>query len=174
MYTLECELVTRASLSRTFAVFENPYNLARITPPGLGFRILTQGLVMASGAEIDYELRWLGLPLKWQTRITSYDPPREFVDEATRSPYRFWRHRHSFYASPEGTVVADRVDYDLPMGPLGRIAHGVVVGRQLRRIFEFRQQAIAGLLEAEVVSVQPPAIRRRSQAKVTPLSPATF
>ena len=174
MYTLECELVTRASLRDTFAVFENPYNLARITPPGMGFRILTKDLVMARGAEIEYELRWMGLPLRWQTLISAYDPPREFVDEAIRSPYRYWRHRHTFRISPEGTVVADRVDYALPLGWLGRMAHATVVARQLRSIFEFRQEAIAGLLDAEVVSVRPPAIRRQDQANVTPLSRATL
>lgn len=174
MYTLECEMVTRASLRDTFAVFENPYNLARITPPGLAFKILTKDLVMRRGAEIDYELRWLGLPLRWQTLITAYDPPREFVDEATRSPYRFWRHRHTFRSSPDGTVVADRVDYALPLGWMGRVAHAAVVSRQLRRIFEYRQQAIAQLLGAEVVSVRAPVIRHQDQANVTPLSPATF
>ena len=173
MYTLECELTTRASLRDTFAVFENPYNLARITPPGLGFRILTEGLVMRPGAEIDYELRWLGLPLRWQTLITAYDPPREFVDEATRSPYRYWRHRHTFYSSPEGTVVADRVDYALPLGPIGRIAHLAVVSHQLRRIFEYRQKAIGELLGGAIVSVKAPSIRRHDHAKVTPFPAAT-
>ena len=160
MYVLECELVSRASIDETFAVFADPYNLAKITPESLAFRILTPNLKMRRGVEIDYLFRWLGLPMKWKTEITEYDPPAMFVDEARRSPYSFWRHKHTFRPTAEGTVVADRVEYDLPFGPLGRLVHGFTVAPQLRRIFEHRQRAIAELLGAPAVRVDPPVIRR--------------
>jgi ligand-binding SRPBCC domain-containing protein len=160
MYVLECELLTPASIDETFAVFADPYNLAKITPPSLGFQILTPGLKMRRGLEIDYLFRWLGLPMKWKTEITEYEPPSMFVDEARRSPYSFWRHRHTFRETAEGTVVADRVEYDLPFGPLGRLAHGFTVAPQLRRIFDHRQRAIADLLGGPPLRVEPPSIRR--------------
>ena len=159
MYVLECELVTAASIEDTFAVFADPYNLAKITPPWLGFRILTPNLKMRRGAEIDYEFRWLGLPMKWTTDITDYEPPFLFVDEARRSPYSFWRHRHTFQQTAEGTIVGDRVEYDLPFGALGRLAHTFAVGPQLRRIFDHRQRVIAELLGGPALRVQAPAIR---------------
>jgi ligand-binding SRPBCC domain-containing protein len=159
MYVLECELLTPASLEDTFAVFENPYNLAKITPPWMGFRIVTQGLEMRRGALIDYELRWLGLPLRWKTQITAYEPPFYFVDEALTSPYRFWKHAHTFRRTEAGTVVADRVEYDLPLGLLGKAAHAVIVGKQLRGIFGFRQRAIAELLGGHEVEPPAPSIR---------------
>jgi hypothetical protein len=159
MYTLECELVTAASLRDAFAVFENPYNLERITPPWLSFRIITPNLKMRAGAEIDYTFRSLGIPMTWRTLITEYDPPHLFVDEAVSSPYSLWRHRHTFHETEEGTIVADRVDYALPLGPIGRIAHSLVVRRQLESIFEYRQSAIAALL-GDIISVRPPAIHR--------------
>ena len=164
MYVLECELVTPASLQETFSVFENPYNLAKITPPWLGFRIITQDLEMRRGAEIDYTLRWMGLPLRWKTEITAYDPPRFFVDEAKRSPYTFWRHQHTFRETDDGTVVADRVEYGLPLGVLGRLAHRAVVANQLRQIFAFRQTAIAAILAKDAVELRPPRIYNSSQA----------
>ena len=160
MYVLECELVTRASIEQTFAVFADPYNLAKITPPSLGFQILTPNLKMRKGLEIDYLFRWLGLPMKWKTEITAYEPPVMFVDEARRSPYALWRHRHTFRSTAEGTVVADRVEYELPFGPLGRMVHGVTVAPQLRGIFEHRQRAIAELLGGPALRVDPPVIRR--------------
>lgn len=160
MYVLECELVTAASLEDTFAVFADPYNLAKITPPWLGFHVLTENLSMRRGAEIQYLFRWLGLPMRWATEITEYDPPATFVDEARRSPYSFWRHRHTFRQTAEGTVVGDRVEYDLPLGVLGRMAHGIAVSAQLRKIFEYRQRAIAELLGGPPLRVATPAIRR--------------
>ena len=160
MYVLECELVTAASIEDTFAVFADPYNLAKITPPSLGFCILTKDLEMGRGVEIDYLFRWLGLPLKWKTEITAYEPPWLFVDEARRSPYSFWRHRHTFRETAEGTVVADCVEYELPFGPVGRLTHGLTVAPQLRSIFEHRQRAIAELLGSPALRVQRPVIRR--------------
>ena len=84
MYVLDCELITPAEIGKVFAVFENPYNLAKITPSWLGFRILTEDVRMRKGAEIEYQFRWLGLPLNWKTEITDYNPPESFVDEACR------------------------------------------------------------------------------------------
>jgi ligand-binding SRPBCC domain-containing protein len=145
-YTLDSELVTSAGLEEAFLFFEDPYNLARITPPWLGFRIVTENLKMRQGLEIDYEFRWLGLPLRWKTVITEYDPPFSFVDEAVQSPYALWRHRHSFYRTEGGTVVADRVDWALPLDPFSRPVAALIVARQLRAIFSYRQNAIRQIL----------------------------
>lgn len=158
MYLLECELVTHASIEETFAIFADPYNLAKITPPWLGFRILTNGLTMRRGAEIDYSFRTMGVPLNWRTVISAYDPPFSFVDEALRSPYKFWRHHHTFRETGEGTVVGDRVEYGMPFGPLGSLVHAVAVAPQLRRIFDYRQEAIAAILGG-AVRLSPPSIR---------------
>lgn len=157
MYELRCELTTLASIAATFAVFENPYNLARITPPWLGFRIVTRDLEMRQGAEIEYSFRWLGIPLQWKTEITAYDPPGYFVDEARRSPYSLWRHHHTFRETPRGTLVADRVEYELPFGALGRTAHAVVA-RQLIAIFNYRQKAILELLAVPATELEAPRI----------------
>ena len=148
VHTLDCELLTPASLEDTFRIFEDPYNLARITPPWMGFEILTPDLKMRSGLEIDYRFRWLGLPMTWRTLITVYEPPHLFVDEALKGPYALWRHRHEFQQTGEGTVVRDHVDYALPLGFLGDIAHALVVRRQVEQIFAYRQTRIAELIGA--------------------------
>ncbi|MEO8028544.1 MAG: SRPBCC family protein, partial [Bryobacteraceae bacterium] len=103
------------SMDETFAVFEDPRNLARITPPWLNFRITTpEPIVMRQGANIDYRIQWLGLPISWRTLITAYQPPSFFVDQQVQGPYSLWRHRHTFRQSEGGTAVADRVEYELP------------------------------------------------------------
>jgi ligand-binding SRPBCC domain-containing protein len=145
-YVLERELVVPASLHETFSFFEDPRNLARITPPWMGFEIITRNLEMREGLEIDYRFRWLGLPLTWKTLISAYDPPHMFVDEALRSPYALWRHRHDFMPCAAGTLVRDHVDYALPLGPFGRIANRLLVQRQLAEIFDYRQRTISGLI----------------------------
>ncbi len=143
-------MIAPVSVQEAFAVFEDPYNLAKITPAWLHFRILNRDLRMRLGAEIDYELRWLGIPLRWKTRIVEYEPPFQFVDEALKSPYLLWRHRHEFRPLLEGTAISDLVEYALPYGILGDLAHSVVVRRQLERIFDHRQRAVGELLRVGV------------------------
>ena len=145
-HILRCEMAAAVPLKEAFAFFENPGNLAKITPPWLNFRIETPQVEIRGGAVIDYTIRWMGLPMRWRTLITDYEPPFRFVDVQTRGPYAMWRHEHSFRETPGGTVVADEVRYRLPLGPLGRLANWLLVRRQLEGIFRFRQAAIAKLL----------------------------
>jgi len=120
MYVLTCQMKAPSPIEETFAVFENPDNLARITPEWLKFRVTTSGQVtIRKGAEIEYQIRLLGLPVSWKTRITAYEPPLLFEDEQAEGPYALWRHRHSFEEVDDGTVISDRVEYALPFGPWG-------------------------------------------------------
>ena len=139
-YNLQCEMLSGRPLPETFATFEDPYNLAKITPPWLNFRVTSTDRVhMREGAEIEYVIRWLNLPIRWKTLITEYAPPHKFVDEQKRGPYSLWRHHHTFEETAEGTKVKDRVEYRLPFGFLGGFVHAAVVRHQLLAIFRYRQ-----------------------------------
>ncbi len=122
-------------------------NLERITPPWLRFSVRTPDPIeMLPGALIEYDLRLHALPLRWVTRIEEWVPGRSFVDRQLRGPYRLWHHRHEFVDRGDATLVRDRVDYALPLGVLGELAHVAIVRRDLDRIFDFRRDAVAGLL----------------------------
>jgi hypothetical protein len=154
-------MTARMPLPEVFKFFEEPRNLARITPPQLGFEVTTPGPIeMRKGAVIDYTIRWLGLPMKWRTLITDYEPPLRFVDEQVRGPYRHWRHHHDFKEADGACIISDLVEYELPCGLFGRIAHTLIVGKQLKQIFAFRQRAIAVTLGAAEVRYTEPEIRQ--------------
>ena len=129
-----------------FRFFTDPRNLTRITPPWLGFRIVGTPPAMAAGAVIDYRLRWLGVPVTWRTFIREYDPPFRFVDVQVRGPYARWEHRHVFLEEDGGTRIEDRVTYRPPLGPIGRVAHAVVIHRQLDAIWRYRERRLAELV----------------------------
>jgi hypothetical protein len=131
-----------------FAFFADALNLERITPVFLRFRITTpRPIEMRPGAVIDYRLRLHGVPIKWRTRIESFEPERSFTDVQLVGPYRRWRHRHYFLDVAGGTEVRDVVDYEMPLGPIGGWARRVFVAGALDRIFDFRRRAVAEILE---------------------------
>lgn len=144
---LQRQTYLRQPLAEVFRFFSSPENLERITPPELGFRILTpRPIRMAKGAKIDYTICLSGIKVRWTTLITAYDPPYSFVDEQIKGPYRYWRHEHLFSAVPDGTRVTDRVDYAALPGFLGDIADKVYVAGNLKKIFDYREKAIRAIL----------------------------
>ena len=123
-----------------FAFFSSAQNLDAITPPWLRFRMVTPGPVeMKPGALIDYNLRVHGLPIRWRTKITEWDPPVRFVDEQLRGPYRLWVHEHDFEMRDGGTLVRDHVRYAVPFDFL---VHTIFVRRDIARIFAYRTETL--------------------------------
>ncbi len=145
VYVLERSQTVRTPRAEVFEFFAEAANLERLTPPFLGFNILTAlPIEMRVGALIDYKIRLHGVPMKWKTRIAEYQPDDHFVDEQLAGPYKRWHHLHTFADAPGGgTVIGDRVTYQLPFGPLGRLVHTLFVRRQLRTIFDYRAQIMA-------------------------------
>jgi ligand-binding SRPBCC domain-containing protein len=147
--------VLRTSMSvplprkRVFAFFADAANLEQITPPEFHFQILTpQPVPMQEGTLIDYRLRLFGVPLRWQARISRWEPPIGFVDEQLHGPYRAWEHTHRFHEGNRATIIEDVVRYRLPFEPLGDVFHPLV-RLQLWRTFRFRQSAVRGYLLGE-------------------------
>ncbi|MFM9905903.1 MAG: SRPBCC family protein [Pyrinomonadaceae bacterium] len=127
-----------------FPFFANAENLERITPPELGFHIVTpRPIDIKQGALIDYKLSLYGMPLKWRTEINRWDPPHEFVDTQLSGPYKQWIHLHRFTEPERGkTLMEDEVRYRLPLEPLGDIAQ-FLIRRQLDYIFAYRKKVVA-------------------------------
>jgi len=146
VHYLRKEQIIHRNLSDVFAFFEKPENLSRITPPGMGFEILTPTPIkMRAGAIIDYTVKAFGLRTHWRTLIADYDPPNMFVDIQLKGPYTFWHHTHSFERVDSGTLIRDEVRYCLPFGVLGGMVHSLFVKRELERIFDYRSSVIENI-----------------------------
>ncbi len=142
-HRLEADQFVPRPLDEVFAFFARPENLAALTPPSMDFEILTPPpLPMKEGALIDYRIRMGVLPLRWRTLITTFDPPHRFVDEQLAGPYDLWHHEHRFIERDGGTEIRDLVHYRLPFGPLGELAHRLVIRGRLNAIFAFRHRVI--------------------------------
>jgi len=149
-YTLEREQLVPGPRERVVAFFIDPRNLSEITPPWVRFEITQlEQTPLAGGTMQEYRIRWLGVPLRWESLIAEFDEGRRFTDVQTRGPYRYWRHEHTFDDAEGGTLVRDRVQYELPFGVLGVIVHTLVVRRQLRDIFDYRANMIEDVFRLE-------------------------
>lgn len=147
VHVLEREQFVPTPLDEAFAFFADAFNLERITPPWLAFHVVTPGAIdVHAGTTIDYRIRLLGIPLRWRSLISRFEPGVLFVDEMLEGPYRWWHHLHTFEAHEGGTILRDRVEYAVPYGPLAPIAHALFVRRRLRQIFDFRRDRIVEFL----------------------------
>lgn len=150
-YILTRSLTLDLPRAEVFDFFADAANLERITPPGMNFHIITpQPFEIKQGTLIDYKLKLRGVPVKWQTEISIWNPPHSFTDRQVSGPYKQWVHRHTFTAlSPTRTLIEDEVKYRLPLEPLGDVAH-LLIRRELDHIFDYRQKAVAEILKERI------------------------
>lgn len=127
---------------RVFAFFSEAENLQSLTPEWLGFTILSpRPIPMQRGTLIDYRITLRGLPMKWRTEISAWEPPDLFIDSQLRGPYKRWIHTHRFTEQQGGTLVEDIVEFDMLFGRLMLW----YVARDLRKIFTYRHEALRRL-----------------------------
>lgn len=107
---------------------------------------------MKKGTRIKYRIRWLGVPMKWESLIAEHDKNESFADEMLRGPYKSWYHVHRFRSVTDGVKMIDRVEYELPFGAIGRLAHWIVVRRQLEAIFDYRERRIKEIFASGIPS----------------------
>lgn len=136
-FTIERELRVPRPLAEVFPFFSDPGNLEELTPPFLGFRIVSRPDAIRTGSLIHYKLRLRGIPLHWTSEISEWNPPCSFVDVQRRGPYRMWEHRHTFEEVDDGaaTLVGDRVEYAVPGGAL---VNRLFVRPDLEKVFDYR------------------------------------
>ena len=140
------DFVLRASvhvprpLSEVFAFFSDAHNLEHLTPPMLKFVILTSAPIeMHVGTKIDYRLKIHGVPVRWRSEITYWEPPVRFEDTQLKGPYRKWVHEHRFASEGEGTRMEDTVRYRV-FG--GKLVNRLFVRRDVLRIFAYRNRML--------------------------------
>ena len=139
-YRLAASMFLPHSIGKVFEFFADAGNLNAITPAWLQFRILTPlPVVMGQGLLLNYSLLFRGIPMRWQSEITVWEPPNRFVDEQRKGPYRKWVHEHIFREEDTGTEVSDRVNYEVPGG---KLVHRLLVKKNVTEIFRYRQRRL--------------------------------
>jgi ligand-binding SRPBCC domain-containing protein len=143
------ESFIRAAPERVFAFHELPDALARLTPPWERSRVISAAPDLRAGSRAVIETRLFGfVPVRWVAEHTAYDPPRMFEDVQVEGPFKSWRHRHFVEPHEKGALLRDEVEYETPLGALGRLAAPLLVEPRLRRLFEYRHRVTREWCEA--------------------------
>ena len=145
IYTLESTLLIPVSINQAWEFFSSPLNLARITPPEMGFKVTSANLSkIYAGQIITYKVGVLPLiKTNWVTEITQVREPFYFIDEQRSGPYSLWHHEHFFEETSNGVLMTDRVSYKIPLGWLGDFLTEAFIKRQLLKIFSYRAEILS-------------------------------
>jgi ligand-binding SRPBCC domain-containing protein len=142
-FCLRTEIWLPRERDEIFQFFADPRNLDRLTPSWLQFRILSpRDIAMNKGTLLDYRLRIRGVPIRWQSEISSWEPPDRFVDRQIKGPYSLWLHEHTLTAHNGGTLVGDDIEYAVPGGT---IVQKLLVAPDIARIFNYRHRVLQEL-----------------------------
>lgn len=143
-YAFDAELWLPQAPEELFAFFSDAHNLQVITPAFLRFHVLTpKPIDMHAGTLIEYRLKVRGVPIRWLTKITEWEPPHRFVDEQLRGPYRLWQHEHSFTEHDGATKIRDHLEFRSRGGPVAPILHRLFVNRDVESIFQYRTRVLS-------------------------------
>lgn len=147
LYQLKATQKLPISLEEAWGFLSDPRNLKTITPDYMSFDILTSEVTqMYAGQIIHYIVTPVaGIKSKWVTEITHVKDNQYFVDEQRFGPYALWHHKHFIEPIEGGVLMTDIIDYKLPMGILGQIAHPILVKPKLKEIFSYRAEKLEKL-----------------------------
>ena len=142
MHQYKAEQFLPIKKERAWEFFSSPNNLSIITPPELGFKILSKfnGEDIYEGMKIDYSVKPLfGISMGWQTEICEIQIQKHFIDRQLKGPYKVWEHTHSFIEKKNGVLMTDVINYELPFGIVGKLVEKLLVKRKVKSIFSYRK-----------------------------------
>ncbi|MES2800564.1 MAG: SRPBCC family protein [Bacteroidota bacterium] len=147
MYQYKAQQWLPMNMVDAWTFFSSPENLAKITPPSMDFKMTSKAeSSIYDGMIIDYKVKPLmGIAVKWRTEIDKVVFQKQFMDRQLKGPYKVWEHTHTFTESDGGVLMNDVINYQLPFGFIGRIAHGLFVKRKLESIFNYRKETLIKL-----------------------------
>ncbi len=135
------ESLIKATPERVFEFHEQPEALNLLLPPWESARVVQPARISEVGTHAIIETKIFGpITVRWVAEHTLYDPPRMFEDIQIKGPFRSWRHRHIVETRDDGALLRDQIDYEPPLGFLGRAVAPVLVERRLRKLFDYRHE----------------------------------
>lgn len=146
MPLLQFESVIPFSQEETWRFYESDGAIEKLTPPGMKLEVLGDN-TLKNGAIHKIRIRKFGIPMVWEVQISDVIPPMRFRDTALGSPFKSWIHTHEFLPHPDGCLLKDSLELEMPSGILGKAAFALFVRRDIQKMFEHRHRQTQSALE---------------------------
>lgn len=131
----------RASPECVFEFHEQRNVLILLTPPTERAHVIQSAKISEVGTQAIIETTILGpIKVKWIAEHTLYDPPHMFEDVQIKGPFSSWRHRHIVEPASDGAILRDEIDYEPPLGLVGRLMAPIVIQPRLQKLFDYRHE----------------------------------
>jgi ligand-binding SRPBCC domain-containing protein len=130
-------------VENVFDFFSAAKNLEEITPDFLNFKVKNMSSeFIQKDTIINYKLKIHGFPVYWQTQIIEWEPLKKFIDYQNKGPYSLWHHTHTFTTLQNGTLIEDRIKYQIPGHIFGLLFLGYFIRKDVSQIFNYRIKSI--------------------------------
>lgn len=155
------------SAEELFLWHDRPGAFERLTPPFDPVRLVERTGGIREGDRATIEMRTLGRKIRWVAEHTDWVYGERFTDRQVLGPFKSWEHEHLFERiSRHTSAMVDRIEYRLPLGPLGKLFGGAAVAKRLRQTFQWRHATLAGDLELHGICREGLAAQKMERPRV--------
>jgi len=154
-YLRESRIAARPDV--VFRYHESPNALLQLIPPWENMKVAESPGSLLPGSKVVLRGGLGFFPIQWVAIHTEYDPPHLFADFQESGPFAWWYHRHRFIDDGKGgTILRDEVEYQAPLGWIGRRLGGWLIRRKLDNMFAYRHETTRRMIESgEWTDTQP-------------------
>jgi uncharacterized protein len=145
-----------ASAEAVYRFHAEPGALEKLTPPWEKAQVVARtGGIEQAGSRVTLRVSVGPITQYWVAEHRDCQPERMFRDVMISSPFPHWEHTHSFeQESDKSSWLEDRVEYEFPLGWIGKVLGGGYTRRRLQRMFAWRHKVTADELAARAVEEQ--------------------
>ena len=128
------------SVEDAFAYHERRGALQRLVPPWESVVVEKTDNSLAVGSKVVLKTSVFGVPIRWVAKHTAYEPPRLFADTQLSGPFAKWFHRHQFASFGEHSTLTDQIDFEVPLGAIGRLLGSKTALGKIESMFAYRHR----------------------------------
>jgi len=140
-----------APAEEVFRWHAEPGALERLTPPWEPVQVIQAAPGIRDGDRGVLQVLVGPFRVRWEFEHCDYVEGRQFRDVQISGPFQRWDHTHRM--TPEGPascILEDRIEYELPLGILGKVFGNWFLRRKLKKLFLYRHRVTAEAMTARL------------------------
>ncbi len=137
------------SRSKVFEYVSDIQNFPDLVPRDYKLELTAPPLEMKKGAEYEFRLSRFGVSHLWSIRVDEFEENVKYVERQILGLFNTWILTCELEDhSDDKTLLKNTLEYDLPLGLMGKIFDDVWLRKDLTRVFEEGHKKVISALEA--------------------------